>query len=90
MNVIKSDVLPPNTIIVSEDLYQALTETPTEAAVRQTTQALELQRVWEALKFAIAGANPKRAQLPEFVMPSHLSPTGRLPTKPLFQELPKK
>jgi len=70
MNVIKSDILPPNTIIVSEDIYQALTETPTETAGRVTAQALELQRVWEALKFALAGANPKRAQLPKPVEPA--------------------
>ncbi len=88
MNVIKSDILPPNTMIVSEDIYQALTETPTEAAGRVTAQALELQRLWEGLRAAVAGAGAVEAKVPEFVL--YGARTGRMPTQPQFQEFPKK
>lgn len=62
-------------------------DTPTDVASRLTTQALELQRAWVILQ--ALGAEPGPQPL-EFIMPRGTTSTGRLPTKPQLQVLPKK
>lgn len=73
--VYKNDMLPPNTLMVSPDVYEKLTETPEQRQARA-------HRATEAFNHL--------DRFTELMAARGLSPTGRLlSSEPNYQDLPK-
>lgn len=74
--VYKNDMLPPNTLMVSPDVYEKLTETPEQREAREANTLAGIERVSQLINARLQARG--------------LSPTGRSRTgEPNHQDLPK-
>lgn len=68
VQIVKNDWLPPNTMMVSPDVYEALTETPEQAAqklVQFKTQVDKFQELLKARGLSPTGCKPSDPQFQE-------------------------
>jgi hypothetical protein len=58
IRVLKNDMLPPRTMVVSPDLFQLLTDTPELATARRNDMLGELSHIVELIRKAKAEVKP--------------------------------